>query len=125
MQKVLKEMVDLLYIYILQGYGRMNSTMFIFLRRQGWGFAVHVLLLNKKGINVKGQKEVYIHNINFKNWIVINYENIFINRFFYLFYVQIPLSKHYKSITISKQLKDKNCISIERSVMIIQINIWV
>ena len=81
MQKVLNEMVILLQIHILQGYGRTNSTMFIFLRRQGWGFAVHVLLLNNKGINVKGQKEVSIHRIFFLNCIVINYENVFINRF--------------------------------------------
>jgi hypothetical protein len=66
MQKVLKEMVILLHIHILQGYGRNNSTMFVFLRRQGWGFVVHVLLLNKKGINVKGKKEVCIHNIFLK-----------------------------------------------------------
>ena len=66
MQKVLKAMVILLHIHILQGYGRTNSTMFVFLRKQGWGFAVHMLLLNKKGINVKGKKEVCIHNIIFK-----------------------------------------------------------
>ena len=65
MQKVLKEMVDLLHISILRRYGRNNSTMFVFLRRQGWEFKVHMLLLNKKGINVKGKKEVRIHKINF------------------------------------------------------------
>ena len=65
MQKVLRDMVSLLHINIWQRYGRKNSTISIFLRRQGWGFAVHVLLLNKKGINVKGQKEVSIHNFNF------------------------------------------------------------
>lgn len=58
MQKVLKEMVILSHFHILQGYGGTNSTMFVFLRRQGWGFVVHVLLLNQKEINFKGQKEV-------------------------------------------------------------------
>jgi len=96
--------------------------MFVFLRRQGWGFAIHVLLLNKKGINVKGKKEVCIHNIIFKNWIVINYENVFISRII-LCYVQIPLLKHFKRITINKQVKGKSCISIGRSIMIVQINI--
>jgi len=39
------------------------------------------MCLNKKGINVKGQKEVSIHNIIFLNCTVINYENVFINGF--------------------------------------------
>ena len=55
--------------------------MFVFLRRQGWGFEIHVLLLNKKGTNVKAQKEVSVHNFYFQNCIVINYENIFLNEF--------------------------------------------
>ena len=54
MQKVLKELVILLHFHILQGYGRMNSTMLIFLRKQGWGFAALVLLLKKKETNFKG-----------------------------------------------------------------------
>ena len=54
MHKMLKDLVILLHILILQGYGKMNSTMFVFLRRQGWGFATHVLILKKKEINVKG-----------------------------------------------------------------------
>jgi len=58
MKKVLKEMVILLHIQILQGYGRYNKTMFVFLIRQGWGFAIQVHLLNKKGINGKAKKEV-------------------------------------------------------------------
>ena len=65
MQKLLKELVILLHILILQGYGKLNSTMFVFLRRQGWGFAAHVLLLKQKEINVKGQKEVCVQNIVF------------------------------------------------------------
>jgi putative lipase involved disintegration of autophagic bodies len=47
MLKVLKEMVILLHMHILQECGRNNSTMYVFLRSQGWGFAVHVLLLNQ------------------------------------------------------------------------------
>jgi hypothetical protein len=54
MLKVLKEMVISLHMHILQEYGKNNSTMFVFLRSQGWGFAVHVLLLNQEGINQKG-----------------------------------------------------------------------
>jgi hypothetical protein len=46
MLKVLKEMIILLHMHILQEYGRNNSTMYVFLRSQGWGFAVYVLLLN-------------------------------------------------------------------------------
>jgi len=30
--------------------------MFVFLRRQGWGFAIHVFLLNKKGYMSRGGK---------------------------------------------------------------------
>ena len=44
MQKVLMEIVVLLHINIKCRYGGENSTMFVFVRRQGWGFAVHVLL---------------------------------------------------------------------------------
>jgi hypothetical protein len=54
MLKVLKEMVILLYMHILQEYGRNNSTMYVFLRGQGWRFAVYVLLLNQEEINLKG-----------------------------------------------------------------------
>ena len=79
-------MVILLHIHIVQGYGGTNSIMFVILRRQGWGFVLHVILFNKKEINFKGKKKVCIHNIIFKNWIAINYENIFSNRFL-LFYV--------------------------------------
>jgi len=63
MQKVLKELVILLHIHILRGYGRTNSTLFVFLRRQGWGFAINLLLLKKKGIHVKRKKEVGTHSI--------------------------------------------------------------
>jgi hypothetical protein len=61
MLKVLKEMVMLLHMNILQEYGRNNSTMFVFLRSQGWGFVVYVLLLNQEERNLKGQKEVCIY----------------------------------------------------------------
>jgi hypothetical protein len=54
MLKVLKEMVILLHMHILQEYERNNSTISIFLRIQGWGFVVHVLLLNQEEINMKG-----------------------------------------------------------------------
>jgi hypothetical protein len=60
MLKVLKEMVILLHMHISQEYGRNNSIMFVFLRSQGWGFEVYVLLLNKEEINLNGQKEVCI-----------------------------------------------------------------
>jgi hypothetical protein len=65
MWKVMKEMVILLHMHILQEYGRNNSTMSVFLRSQGWGFVIYVLLLNKEEINLKGQKEVCIYNIVF------------------------------------------------------------
>ena len=54
MLKVLKEMVILLHMHILQEYGRNDSTMSVFLRIQGWGFAVYVILLNQEEINLKG-----------------------------------------------------------------------
>jgi hypothetical protein len=76
MLKVLKEMVNFLHMHILQEYGRNNSTMYVFLRIQGWGFAIYVLLLNQEEINLKGWKEVSIYYFVFFNWIVINYENI-------------------------------------------------
>ena len=41
-------------MHILQEYGKNSSTMSTFLRGQGWGFVVHVLLLKKEGINHKG-----------------------------------------------------------------------
>jgi hypothetical protein len=56
MLKLLNEMIILLHMHILQEYGRNNSTMFVFLRSQGWGFVVYVLLLNQEDINLKGKK---------------------------------------------------------------------
>jgi hypothetical protein len=64
--KGVEEIVILLHMHILQGYGRNNSTMSIFLRCQGWGFVVYVLLLNQEEINLKGQKEVCIYYFFFK-----------------------------------------------------------
>jgi hypothetical protein len=61
MLKVLKEMVILLHMHILQQYERNNSNIYVFLRSQGWGFAVYVLLLNQEEINMKGKKEVCIY----------------------------------------------------------------
>ena len=54
MMKVLKEIVILFHMHILQEYGRDNSTISVFLRIQGWGFAVYVLLLKQEEINLKG-----------------------------------------------------------------------
>ena len=51
---LVKEMVILLHMHILQEYERNNSTMSVFIRIQGWGFAVCVLLLNQEEINLKG-----------------------------------------------------------------------
>ena len=61
MLKMLKERIILLHMHILQEYGRNNSTMSVFLRSQGWGFVVYVLLLNQEEINLKGPKEVCIY----------------------------------------------------------------
>ena len=59
--KMSKERIILLHMHILQEYGRNNSTMSVFLRSQGWGFVVYVLLLNQEEINLKGTKEVCIY----------------------------------------------------------------
>ena len=63
---MLKERKFLLHVHILQEYGRNNSTMSIFLRSQGWGFVVCVLLLNQEEINLKGPKDVCIYYFFFK-----------------------------------------------------------
>jgi N6-adenosine-specific RNA methylase IME4 len=65
MLKMLKERIILLHMHILQEYGRNNSTMYVFLRSQGWGFVVYVVLLNQEEINLKGPKEVCIYYIFF------------------------------------------------------------
>jgi hypothetical protein len=61
MMKVLKEMVILLHMHILQECERNNSTMSVFLRSQGWGFAVYMLLLNQEEINMNGKKDACIY----------------------------------------------------------------
>jgi hypothetical protein len=60
-------MVILIHMHILLEYGRNNSTMSVFLRSQGWGFVVYVVLLNQEEINMKGHKEVCIYYLFFLN----------------------------------------------------------
>ena len=47
MFKVVKEMETSLDMHISQDYRKISSTTSAFQRGQGWGYAVHVLILNK------------------------------------------------------------------------------
>ena len=52
--QVVKEMTTSSEMHIPQEYGKRISTTLTFQRGQRWGFAIHVLLLNKEGIDRKG-----------------------------------------------------------------------
>ena len=54
MFKVVKERETSSDMHISQAYGKRSSTTSAFQRGQGWGSAVHVLLLKKEGIDQKG-----------------------------------------------------------------------